>query len=263
MNISIAVAAHKQYPMPNDSMYLPIQVGAALHRNNLGFQTDNAGDNISDRNGHYSELTALYWLWKNSDAEYKGLAHYRRHFGTTHVFRRVFSRNRLDTIATKQDVEHLLEQTSIIVPRKRHYYIETIYSHYAHTMDARQLDDTREILSRDYPEYLPAFDRVMASRSAHLFNMFIMESRLVNDYCSFMFSVISKLEEDIGYRDLDTFQARYPGRISERLLDVWLLTKGYHYTELPVVSTERVNWWKKGTSFLCAKFVGTTYKASF
>lgn len=31
MDIKILVAAHKKYWMPDDSVYLPIQVGAALH----------------------------------------------------------------------------------------------------------------------------------------------------------------------------------------------------------------------------------------
>ncbi|MFT9232317.1 MAG: glycosyl transferase, partial [Bifidobacterium sp.] len=63
--------------------------------------------------------------------------------------------------------------------------------------------------------------------------------------------------------DLNAFPSRYPGSISERLLDVWLLTNNYAYAELPVVSTEPVNWWKKGTSFIRAKLGGKGYDASF
>ena len=43
----------------------PIQVGATgalSHTDNL---TDNTGKNISEKNGNYCELTALYWIWKN------------------------------------------------------------------------------------------------------------------------------------------------------------------------------------------------------
>lgn len=50
-DICIAVATHKAYRMPEDSMYLPLQVGKALHPDvDLGFACDNTGDNISDRN---------------------------------------------------------------------------------------------------------------------------------------------------------------------------------------------------------------------
>ena len=44
---------------------------------------------------------------------------------------------------------------------------------------------------------------------------------------------------------------------------MWLETNGYAYQELPLVSTEPVNWWKKGASFLKAKFSGKKYGSSF
>lgn len=53
----------QKYWMPDDSVYLPIQVGAALHPA-LGYVPDNTGYNISDKNPNYCELTALYWAWK-------------------------------------------------------------------------------------------------------------------------------------------------------------------------------------------------------
>ena len=77
-NIKIIVATHKKYKMPNDAMYLPVQVGAE-GKETLGYVRDNEGENISHKNPNYCELTGLYWAWKNLDAEYLGLAHYRRH----------------------------------------------------------------------------------------------------------------------------------------------------------------------------------------
>ena len=62
MNIKILVAAHKQCEMPKSDVYLPVQVGKALHPDlDLGYQPDNEGENISEKNPYYSELTAIYW----------------------------------------------------------------------------------------------------------------------------------------------------------------------------------------------------------
>lgn len=78
-DIKIIVATHKKYQMPQDNMYIPVHVGRE-GKDNLGYQGDNEGEHISNKNHYYCELTGLYWEWKNLDAEYIGLAHYRRNF---------------------------------------------------------------------------------------------------------------------------------------------------------------------------------------
>ena len=51
-NIKIIVATHKKYKMPNDAMYLPVQVGAE-GKETLGYVRDNEGENISHKNPNY------------------------------------------------------------------------------------------------------------------------------------------------------------------------------------------------------------------
>ena len=96
--VKIIVATHKKYEMPQDAMYLPLHVGAEGKTDqngnplDLGYQKDNTGENISNKNAAYCELTGLYWAWKNLDTDYTGLAHYRRHFGNhLKVFLRIMS----------------------------------------------------------------------------------------------------------------------------------------------------------------------------
>ena len=55
--IKIIVATHKEYWMPEDSMYLPIQVGAEGKDYDLGYIKDNTGKNISSKNAN--SLTIL------------------------------------------------------------------------------------------------------------------------------------------------------------------------------------------------------------
>lgn len=260
-DICIAVAAHKPYRMPSDPVYLPLQVGRALHPElDLGFTADDTGDTISARNGEFSELTALYWLWKNSNAPYKGIVHYRRHFKSPHAK----GSDRFAKIATGDDMIRALDQADVIVPRKRNYYIETIYSHYAHTFPGEQLDELRNVIEEMEPTYLPAFDELMHNKKAHMFNMFVMSAQKFDEYCAWLFPLLFELTKRIdpqGYGD--AFQARYPGRVSERMLDVWLNTKGYDYVELPVISPEPVRWGRKIASFLAAKLGLKKYDASF
>lgn len=58
--VQIIIAAHKPYRMPDDPLYLPLQVGAE-GKESIGYQWDDEGDNISALNPYFCELTGLYW----------------------------------------------------------------------------------------------------------------------------------------------------------------------------------------------------------
>ena len=261
--IVVAVATHKPYQMPADDIYLPVHVGAELHPDVCqGMQADNDGENISSKNGSYCELTALYWLWKNVDAKAKGLVHYRRHLGSPDARRRKAD-DPFDRLVTGDELEPLLDQHQAVVAKRRNYYIETVYNHYSQTFDGGQFDICREILCELHPDYVEAWDELMQSRSAHIFNMFVMRSELFDAYCAWMFPILEELEKRVDTTGYDAFASRFVGRVSERLLDPWLKVNGIDYVELPVVSPEPVDWNAKIKGFLAAKFLGKKYRGSF
>ncbi|MCD8302780.1 MAG: DUF4422 domain-containing protein [Prevotellaceae bacterium] len=258
MNIKILVATHKACEMPKDDVYLPVQVGKALHPDKgFGYQPDNEGKNISVKNPYYSELTAMYWAWKNLRADYIGLAHYRRHF------RLKRKGGDWKSILTGKEAETLCKANDIILPKKRKLYIETIYSHYDHTFDGKHLDDARNIIAETCPEYLPFFDKTMDRKSAHFFNMFIMKCDLFDSYCTWMFPILERLESCYDLKGMDPFQARLIGRVSERLLDVWIEKNGLRYKEIGYIYFGKNNYHKKVIGFIMAKFFGKKYKKSF
>ena len=236
-------------------MYLPVHVGAALSQETIpGFQRDDEGDNISAENPHYCELTALYWAWKNLQADYIGLAHYRRQFAGT---------GERKTLTT-EDAKALLAKAPVVLPKPRNlYHIETVESHYGHTFDPLHIECLRVALECAYPEYLDTFNEHMASSKIHLYNMFIMRRDIYDAYIQWMFEVLRLAEAGIVFDGLTPFEARMMGRISERLTDTWLAVNGVDFVECPLVSMEKVNWVKKGSGFLAAKFIGKKYEASF
>ena len=246
MNIKFLVATHKKYWMPKDEIYLPIQVGKE-GKQDLGYIGDNTGDNISTKNSNYCELTAIYWAWKNLEADYIGLVHYRRYF-TKHNFRNCEKKKQ--DILTKNDFENILKDVDIIVPDKRKYYIETNRSHYNHAHYKKDLNETENIIKEIYPEYSIAFNKVMNRTWAHMFNMFIMRKDYFDEYCEWLFTILFELEKRIDISNYTVMEARVFGFISELLLDVWLETKQIKYREVNVSFIEKQNWLKKGYLFL-------------
>ena len=261
MHINIIIATHKKYSMPNDDIYMPIHVGRE-GKDNLEYQGDNTGENISIKNPYYCELTGLYWAWKNINADYIGLVHYRRHFSITKKIPKDIN-SRINCILNRNEVEEILKNTDIILPKKRNYFIENLYSHYEHTMHIEPLDETRKIIEEKYPDYLNEFDKIYKRTSAHMFNMFIMKKELLDKYCEWLFDILFELEKRIDPSQYDSFHARYPGRISELLLDVWINKNNLNYKEVKVIDIEKVNWVKKVSSFLSAKFFNKKYAKSF
>ena len=250
MDIKIIVAAHKPYWMPADPMYLPVHVGAE-GKSPLDFQQDNTGKNISSKNPNYCELTGLYWTWKNLDADYIGLAHYRRHFSNGQFWKR-----KHDRVINRKDLESKLQKAPVLLPKPRHYWIETNYTQYVHAHHAEDLDRTREIIAEQTPQYLMAFDMVMERTYGHRFNMFVMTKDLLNQYCEWLFHILAELESRLDISRYTTNDARVFGFVGERLLDVWIETNHIPYTDIPYVYLESQNWLKKGTSFLKRKLRG-------
>lgn len=247
--IKILIACHRPCPVPDGSCYLPIEVGAALHLQPIPcFTPDNTGDNISEKNKNYCELTALYWAWKNLDADYIGLVHYRRYFSNGNLFKSKEAR-----IITEAELQKQLDSCDILLPRPRNYWIETNYSQYAHAHHAIDLDTTREILRERHPAYVKAFDASMQRRVGHRFNMFVMSREKLQAYCDWLFDVLFELEKRLDISGYDAYNARVFGFVAERLLDVWIETNGYRYRELPYVFTEKQNWLKKGGAFVLRK----------
>lgn len=260
-DIKIIVATHKKYKMPKEEMYLPLHVGKE-GKESIGYQEDNEGENISSKNPYFCELTGLYWAWKNLKADYIGLVHYRRYFTTSNVLLKN-EEVKFERVLKQEKASEILENTDIIVPKLRKYYIENIYDHYKNTLYIEPLDEVRNIIKEKCPEYIPEFDNLHKRTSAHMFNMFIMKKEKLDKYCTWLFDILFELEKRIDVSQYDSFHARFFGRISEVLLDVWINTNHETYKEVKIMDMQNINWFKKGIAFLKAKFMRKKYEKSF
>ena len=265
MAIKIIVATHKAYPMPKDTIYIPVHVGAEGKKVDLGYQKDNEGENISSLNPQFCELTGLYWAWKNLNADYIGLVHYRRYFKG-----KARGKDPFDKILSFKEIQPILEKYPVIVPKKRRYYIETLYSHYKHTHYIDELDTAETILIEKYPQFKASYDKAIHRTWGYMFNMMVLRSDLLDEYCTWLFDILFELVKRLSKEDLTSFEARFPGRISELLFNVWITykldvgaIKKEEIQEIPFMYMEKINKLKKGITFLKAKFAGKKLEKSF
>lgn len=295
LTATVIVATHKKYKMPKDSLYMPMLVGAAGSDVDCNYvkddfinieECDDKGifcrrrveGGISEKNATFCELTGLYAAWKNLNSDYIGLAHYRRHFLSPR-YKGFFNKRRLRTrkerfnaLLKEIEIRKYLPKIKVFLPEKRNYYIETLYSHYEHTHYIKHLDMTRSIIKNIYPRYIPSFNRVMKQKSGYMFNMMIMRTDLLDCYCSWLFNILFKLEEEINKENdyFSKYQSRIYGRISELLLNVWIdrmLHLGKlrmdEIMELPYVYMEKIDMKRKVFSFIKAKLFNKKYEGSF
>ena len=252
--LTVLVITHKDYEFPDSACYRPLFVGGKIASGlkNEDFYQDNSGANISEKNSSFCELTGLYWAWKNGvfeNNEYVGLVHYRRYFAGKALDLKK------KQIASESELLTILEKYDVILPRKRNYFIESIYSHYQHAHHIEDLDLTRDVIIELQSEYLESFDAVMQGRKLHLYNMFVMSSEKASEYCHWLFSILFELEQRIDITQYDNYQKRVFGFIAERLFNVWILYNQLNVKYLSVVNLDGENLIKKGLNLLKRRFL--------
>lgn len=252
MKHRMLVATHKTAEMPSDAFYLPMHVGHARNSHDLGYQPDDDGDNISALNHSYCELTALYWAWRNLDADAIGLSHYRRYF--------VGSAQGPNgkRILSAAEAEELLGAYDIIIGKPRNYYVESIESHYRNGHYGSDLDVLREELQSRSPHMVDAYDRVFAGRTLSLYNMFLMRREELDAYCEWLFDLLDGVGERIDNSSRTAYQQRTFGYLGERLLNVWTTARSdeLRIGTRKVINTDGENKLKKAVGLIQRKAAG-------
>lgn len=258
----IYIAFHKRYPLlTDDPAYQPLHVGKALSDHDLGFIGDNTGDHISEKNPNYSELTGLYWIWKNTGSEWVGLSHYRRFFfaqepGWKMQLKKVgehligqgkkrfgiyYTSNKANTrlIIGGGEVQQILKEYDAIVPlaRKVRY---NVWEQYKRRHRIKDMETTRQIIAERCPKYLSSFATVMEKKEIFSCNMFVMKRKNFEAYMEWLFDILFELEKRSDISQYNNYQERLFGFVSERLLNVWITQQHLKYMALPVLYFKKI-----------------------
>ncbi len=226
----IYVVAHKEYNAYFSDIYQTIWVGKRQDelKQKYGIGVcDNTGDNIADKNSNFNEMTALYWIWKNTSDDITGLCHYRRFFYCP------FHEGFFKTPLSEGYIKRYLNSYDIILQKKADYKNISLRDHYIANLPLTGLDICRERLSQYSPDYLDSFDAVMKWNGMHSCNMFISGRRFVEEYSEWVFPLLKEIDTSIDYTGWNDYERRTPGMLAELLLNVFIFHHGLRIKELP------------------------------
>lgn len=225
----------------NDSPYVNVRCGAVFdHRKGITMLGDNTGDNISNKRMSFCELTVQYWAWKNVDADYYGLCHYRRYLSFDNKEYKA-SKNEHDngcisvdylTDAVKkkfklddQSIQEMTDHYDVIACMP----IDSPKSNLQAMKDSpdyHNIEDMYEaikIIHEKYPYMDSIVHEYMNSKEVRLYNCWIMRKNIFEEYSQWLFSILFELEKRIDMSTYGLQKYRTPGTIGERLFGIFCL----------------------------------------
>lgn len=247
-NIKIIIACHKPSVLPKNSLFLPVQVGSSLSAKRLtGMEHDDTGENISYKNPAYCELTAQYWAWKNLQADYYGLCHYRRFlcFANTNAPKNV--RNQYEAgvidefnlrrfgLENENEMRAIIEAHDIVVGERQQVsklYTprgnqKSAYKHWtAHDralINVKDLEEMLDILEQVSPEVGKSTKEYLRGGTFLGFNCFVMKKALFCEMCAIEFKVLEELEKVVDLSTYNQQLARIFGFMGE------IISSGFVY----------------------------------
>lgn len=206
--------------------YKPILVGANQNSNPDKFLADNKGDNISDKNPSFCELTGLYWMWKNSDNDRVGLSHYRRYFSKFNVpvllYINTLIKGKTEPISISDLNKFIDDGFKWVVARPQVGGEGSLWDQFDHFHHIKDMQIVKKIIEENFPDYLPSFNKVMSRNTASFYNMFYTTKSELDQYAKWLFKILFLAEQEVDISNYDDYQKRLFGFLGERLMNVWL-----------------------------------------
>lgn len=236
LKIDILICHHKYSEYVKTEYLRPIQVGRAVSDTKLEYCIgDDTGVNISEKNKNWCELTAIYWQWKNVNADFYGLFHYRRYLSFKYK-RDVFNEYNLDKDIIKKHrwndwkINELCNEYDIVTainfdihnseqPEK----IITAYDFYVHNHHKLDIDTVINIIKKDYNFFLKSFLTSMEMKKCYFGNIHIMKREYYFEYCEIMFGILEDFEKQVDFNKYDAYQSRVIGFLAERISNAYLI----------------------------------------
>ena len=229
----------------DNPMYHDMRCGAVYDENkNSDIPGDDTGDNISKLRIPFCELTVQYWAWKNYDAEYYGLCHYRRYMSfcdqvldgndyLLHIEKELNSASASKLqLFNYSEMEKQIRSHDIIVgksfdttkitripPKKS---VLDLWLASTNLVDSDAIYLTIDIVREMFPDYAQTMNEYLASRLYRGYNCYVMKKELFQKLCEFEYAVLFEFYKRYDMTGFEGNKQRTPGYMGELLFGVFI-----------------------------------------
>ncbi|QEY34759.1 DUF4422 domain-containing protein [Caproiciproducens galactitolivorans] len=235
----------------DNPLYVNVRCGAVYDKRSPeeigGMLGDNTGDNISEKRMSFCELTVQYWAWKNIQADYYGLCHYRRYLSFSdiqfkktnvykHVVENIIDENFIKKFKLTEDhMRQKIEQYDAIslIPMR----LDKIKNEPKRTvLESLKKNNTVfpfEVVERfikitklKYPFLEEDIDAYFNGYTWRGFNCYIMKKNIFFEYNEMLFDILFALEKEFDSTYYSQEQLRVLGYMGEAFWGIY-----FHYLE--------------------------------
>jgi len=228
--LSLYSVYHRRLPTAHLGSLQPVYVGSCRDEAQPGELTDLPRSAPPLDNRRWSELSAIYALWRDGPrTAVVGFCHYRRLFD----FRPASGASRETSIPWQQlenvaaglqppaDLWQGIDDDTIMLPPPTTLGM-TIWSHYCEFHSAGDYCELLNALGRHRPELLPLASAHFSRTSLYANNLFIMSWQSFDELCRLWFTILPEVESRLPAGRKAAYQAREISFLAERLFDLWI-----------------------------------------
>ncbi len=231
----------------DNPLYVPVRCGAVFDaKNDSGIPGDDTGENISTRRNTFCEFTVQYWAWKNMNADYYGLCHYRRYLSFSEKRFKADERNLVRAVmltsssAKKFGLTDQENMKSIIcrcdaviseaadvriIPTPRGFQ-QTVYDHWCahdgYLLEKSSIDLMLALIKERQPHIYPSAMEYLNGHMHRGYNCYILKKDLFYQLCEFQFDILFEAEKKLAVAGHSEILPRTPAYLGEILYGIFM-----------------------------------------
>lgn len=251
-----------------NDIFLPVYCGATYKKGkwNKDIIGDNTGNNISEKRMSFCELTVQYWAWKNLEADYYGLCHYRRYLSLKNkknVYRNEQNQIYELTLNKRNKKKYSLDDIKLLKEYCKEYdgvipepadverinsfgkkfknVLELWQAHDKYFFDKKVLDILLNNIKKYRPEYYNYAVEYLNNKKHRGYNCYILKKKYFFELCRFQYDILSKIEKELKRNNLIDKYPRTIGYLGEILYGIflyYLIKNKVKIKELPLIIFE-------------------------